>query len=160
MRIYGMKYSWKGHTVRNIHKNIIKRRWQDQLVYVKDINRNIPTTWRRARSRKGSFISGRNKSVSYLVFWAQSTTKNYIRAKNNVQSFFYLHCTQVIKQQIIPKLQIQSWHKFAENIHKHQTKNFRKICPFGIAPVKKAHKARTRWYRGPFRRFINTRFFF
>ena len=31
------------------------------------------------------------------------------------------------------------------------------ISPFGIAPVEKAHKARTRWYRGPFRRFINTR---
>ena len=45
-----------------------------------------------------------------------------------------------------------------QNIHKHGTQNFRRISPFGIAPVKKAHKARTRWYRGPFRRFINTRF--
>ena len=46
-----------------------------------------------------------------------------------------------------------------QNIHKHLTQNFRKISPFGITPVKKAHKARrTRWYRGPFRRFINTRF--
>ena len=44
------------------------------------------------------------------------------------------------------------------NIHKHQTQNFRRISPFGITPVEKAHKARTRWYRGPFRRFINTRF--
>ena len=43
-------------------------------------------------------------------------------------------------------------------MHKHQTQNFRRISPFGIAPIKKAHKARTRWYRGPFRRFINTRF--
>ena len=36
-----------------------------------------------------------------------------------------------------------------QNIHKHPT-----------APVKKKkpRKARTRWYRGPFRRFINTRF--
>ena len=33
-----------------------------------------------------------------------------------------------------------------QNIHKHWT------------PVEKAHKARTRWYRGPLRRFINTRF--
>ena len=47
------------------------------------------------------------------------------------------------------------------NIHKQQTQNCRQIRPFGTAPVKKkAHKAWTRWYRGPFRRFINTRFFF
>ena len=44
------------------------------------------------------------------------------------------------------------------NIHKRRTQNFRRISPFGITPVEKAHKARTRWYRGPFRRFINTRF--
>ena len=47
-----------------------------------------------------------------------------------------------------------------QNIHKHRTQNFRRNGPFGITPVEKAHKARTRWYRGPFRRFINTRFFF
>ena len=45
-----------------------------------------------------------------------------------------------------------------QNIHKHRTQNFRRISPFGIIPVEKAHKVRTRWYRGPFRRFINTRF--
>ena len=45
-----------------------------------------------------------------------------------------------------------------QNIHKHQTQNFRRISPFGITPVEKAHKARTRWYRGPLRLFINTRF--
>ncbi|WP_419583413.1 hypothetical protein, partial [Thiolapillus sp.] len=45
-----------------------------------------------------------------------------------------------------------------QNIHKHQTQNFRRISPFGITPVEKAHKARTNWYRGPFRRFIDTRF--
>ena len=43
-------------------------------------------------------------------------------------------------------------------IHKHRKPNFRRISPFGITPVKKAHKARTRWYRRPIRRFINTRF--
>ena len=43
---------------------------------------------------------------------------------------------------------------------KHRTQNFRRISPFGITPVEKARKARTRWYRGPFRRFIDTRFFF
>ena len=41
--------------------------------------------------------------------------------------------------------------------HKRRTQNFRRIGPFGIAPVKKSHTARTRWYRGPFGRFINTR---
>ena len=45
-----------------------------------------------------------------------------------------------------------------QNIHKHRTQNFRRISPFGITPVEKAHTARTRWYRGPLRRFINTRF--
>ena len=35
-------------------------------------------------------------------------------------------------------------------MHKNQTQNFGRIGPFGIAPVKKAHKARTRWYHGPF----------
>ena len=45
-----------------------------------------------------------------------------------------------------------------QNIHKHQTQNFRRISPFSITPVKKkAHRARTRWYRGPFRRFIDNR---
>ena len=43
-----------------------------------------------------------------------------------------------------------------QNIHKHPTQNFRRISPFGITPVEKAHKARTCWYRGPFHRFINT----
>ena len=47
-----------------------------------------------------------------------------------------------------------------QNIHKHRTHNFRRISPFGITPVEKAHKARTRWYRGPFRRILDTRFFF
>ena len=45
-----------------------------------------------------------------------------------------------------------------QNIHKHRMLNFRRISPFGITPVEKAHKARTRWYRGPLRRFIDTRF--
>ena len=46
-----------------------------------------------------------------------------------------------------------------QNTHEHRTQNFRRISPFGITPVEKAHKARTRWNRGPFRRFIDTRFF-
>ena len=50
--------------------------------------------------------------VSWLVFWAKSTTKGYIMAKNNVQSVPCLLYTQVIKPQIIHKPQNQSWHKF------------------------------------------------
>ena len=42
-----MKYSWKGHTDRNRHKNRIKWSGQARLVYVFDINCNIPTTMRR-----------------------------------------------------------------------------------------------------------------
>ena len=47
-RIYRMKYSWKGSKERQRHKNRIKRSEQARLVYVKNINRNIPTTWRWA----------------------------------------------------------------------------------------------------------------
>ena len=80
--------------------------------------------------------------------------------KNNVQSVSCLLCTQVIKPQNIQKPQNQSCTQIYinQNIHKHRTQNFRRISPFGTISVKKAHKARTRWYRGPFRRFINTRF--
>ena len=68
---------------------------------------------------------------------------------------------QVIKLQIIQKPQNQSCTQIyiIQNIHKRQTQNFQRVSPFGIIPVKKAHKARKRWYRGPFRQFINTRFF-
>ena len=73
-------------------------------------------------------------------------------AKNNVQSGSYLLCTQVIKPQTIQKPQISpDTNLIKQNIHKRQTQNFRKISPFGIIPVKKAHKARTHWYHGPFR---------
>ena len=48
-RIYGMKYSWKHHKDRNRRKNRIKRSGQARWVYISDINRNIPTTWRWAR---------------------------------------------------------------------------------------------------------------
>ena len=90
-----------------------------------------------------------------LVYRDESTTKDYITAKHNVQSVSYLLCTQVIKPQIIQKPQNQSCTQIYKK-HKHRTQNFQRIRPFGITPVKKACKARTRWYRGPFRRFINT----
>ena len=53
--------------------------------------------------------------VIWLVFWAESTTKDYIMAKNDVQSVSYLLCTQVVKTQIIHKPQNKSWHKLTKN---------------------------------------------
>ena len=41
--------SWKGHKDRNRYKNRIKRSGQARLVYVKNINRDISTTWRWTR---------------------------------------------------------------------------------------------------------------
>ena len=81
-------------------------------------------------------------------------------AQNNVQSVSYLLCTQIIKPEIIQKPQNQSCTQIyiKQNIHKHRTQNFQRISPFGITPIKKAHKARTRCYRGPFHQFINTTF--
>ena len=39
-----------------------------------------------------------------------------------------------------------------QNIHTQTSDtNFRRVSPFGITPVKTAHKARTCWYRRPFR---------
>ena len=52
LRIYGMKYSWKGHKDWNRHTNRINRSGQTQLVFVKDIHHNIPTTWRWAHGDK------------------------------------------------------------------------------------------------------------
>ena len=43
-----MKYSWNDHKDSNRHKGRIKRSGQGGLLYVKDRNRNIPTTWRWA----------------------------------------------------------------------------------------------------------------
>ena len=76
------------------------------------------------------------------MFWAESTTKDYITAKNNVQSVSYLLCAQVIKPEIIQKPQNQSCTQIfiKQNIHKHRTQNFRRISPFGITPVKKKKK--------------------
>ena len=80
-------------------------------------------------------------------------------AKNNVQSGSYLLCTQVIKPQTIQKntksVMIQIYiNKTYTNIGH---KIFEELVPSASHLLKKAHKARTSWYRGPFRRFINTR---
>ena len=73
--------------------------------------------------------------VSWLVFWAKSTTKGYIMAKNNVQSGSHLLCTQTIN-----KPQNQSWHKFTWN--KTYTnighKIFEELVP-SVSPLLKKH---------------------
>ena len=52
----------------------------------------------------------RIKIVNKLVFCAQSTIKDYIRAKKNyVQSVSYLPCTQVIKPQIMSQNKVRGW---------------------------------------------------
>ena len=61
-------------------------------------------------------------------------------AENNVQSISHLPCTQVIKPKLIQK-PVKTQIYIKQNIHKHGTQNFRRISPFGITPVKKAHKA-------------------
>ena len=43
-----------------------------------------------------------------------------------------------------------------QNIHKHRTQNFRRISPFGITPVEKAHKARTRNWKPVHKHIIQT----
>ena len=80
-------------------------------------------------------------------------------AKNNVQS------GPIYSARKSSNLKLSINHKISHDTNLHKTKhtqtsdtNFRRISPFGITPVEKAHKARTRWYRGPLRRFINTRF--
>ena len=101
------------------------------------------------------------QTVSYLVNWyfEPSQPRRITSRLKNVQSVSYLFCTRVIKPQIIQKPLNQSCTQIyiKQSIHKHRTQNFRRISPFGITPVKKALKARTRWYRGPFRRLINTK---
>ena len=42
-RIYGMKYSSRGHRDRNRHKKRIKKEWASSVGLCKNINRNIPT---------------------------------------------------------------------------------------------------------------------
>ena len=86
--------------------------------------------------------------LSMLSCRAQSTTKDYIRAKTNLNlSPIYsahnhkttnsLKTTKSVLTQIDVKKQT--------NLHKRQTQNFRRISPFGFCPCQKPHKARTRW---------------
>ena len=76
--------------------------------------------------------------VSQLALWAQSTTKDYIMAKNKPQFVSYLFCIQVIKPQPLQNLPNQSWHKSIQIkacIHKHKTQHFQQKLVPSILPL-------------------------
>ena len=60
-------------------------------------------------------------------------------AENSVQSVFHSLCTQIIKPQTPPKTtkSVLTQTHIKQKIQKHETQNFQRISPFGIAPVKK-----------------------
>ena len=81
-RIYGTKYSWKGHKDRNTHKNRIKRSGQAWLVYVFDyVNESqsyilgfINQLCRNEHLQKTMYIiiyhiSAQNEQYSFWLAW-------------------------------------------------------------------------------------------
>ena len=97
--------------------------------------------------------------VSQLVSWCFKPSQPQIITSRQ-KTMFSLSPVYSARKSSNHKLSIN--HKISsdtnlhkQNRHKHQTQIFRRISPFGITPVEKAHKARTRWYRRPFRRFID-----
>ena len=97
--------------------------------------------------------------VSWLAgIFSPVTTKDYIRAKKHCSiclPFFTQHASHQTTNypKTTKSVLTQMYRK-----HKQPSNNFFFISPFSIAPVKKVRKARTRWYRGPLWRFVNTRF--
>ena len=66
---------------------------------------------------------------------------------------------QAIKPQIIQKPQDQSCTQIYIKHTQTSNKFFEELVPSVMLKKKTTtHKARTSWYRGPFRPFINTRF--
>ena len=64
-----------------------------------------------------------NKSViSWLVLWAQSTTKDYIRAKHKLQSISKLFIPQVITPQLL-SLSLSLSNHSSNSIHNFGTQN-------------------------------------
>ena len=78
-RIYGMKYSWKGHKdTRNRQKNRKKKRsGQAGLVYIKNVNRNGPTTWRWARGdhKTRHFENLRTEQWAHPIYKTSTSSK-------------------------------------------------------------------------------------
>ena len=87
-------------------KNRIKKSGQAQLVYTKNINRNIPTTWRWALWDYMKHITSWRKSWNHV-----SKTLNRIQPRANttrsvINTHEYLHfvCLQLIKNYCLPQL--------------------------------------------------------
>ena len=79
--------------------------------------------------------------AGWLVFWAESTTKDNSTAINNVQSVSYSLCTQVIKPKVIQKPQNQSWHKFTWKTYTNIKLNiFEELLPSVSLLLKKSTK--------------------
>ena len=86
-----------------------------------------------------------HNSKTELVGWysepSQAQPDYYIcRAKNKLQSVSCLKTMHTSHQTTnSPKTtkSVPTQMYIKQNIHKHQTQNFRRISPFGIAPVKK-----------------------
>ena len=97
--------------------------------------------------------------ISYLVLWlwAQSTTKDYVRAERNfdLSPIYSAHKSSNHK--------FSKTHKISPDTNSHKTYTNIKHKIFELVPLvllllKKAHKARTCWYHGPFHWFIITTF--
>ena len=118
-------------------------------------------------NRGQDYSQGCRRTVSYLVSWHFEPSQPQ-RITSRLKTMFNLSPIYSARKSSNHKLSTTTTTKntksvltqicLKQNVHTTRTQNFRRISPFGITPVKKAHKARTRWYRGPFRRFINTRF--
>ena len=88
-RNYGMKYNSKGHKDRNRHSNGIKRSGQARLVYVFDMNHNIPTTWRWARGDclKIVFFFAKKKKRKKVMFFFAKKNRVFFSIKSCIKRF-------------------------------------------------------------------------
>ena len=75
-----------------------------------------------------------------------SLSPSYSARKSSSHKFFQIY-------KVSPDTNLNTRKHTYTNI---KLNNFWRISPFGTAPVKKAHKARTHWYHGSFCRLINT----
>ena len=71
--------------------------------------------------------------VSKLVLWAQSTTKNYTRAKTSVCLLFTLHTSYQTTNSLKTTKSVLTLIYIRQNRQKHQTQFFHRISTFGIA---------------------------
>ena len=126
------------HSSNEEYSNVPTKQWQVQQCTNTAVTRLF--CWYFEPSQPQRITSGlKQTSICLPIYYAHKSSNHKFSKNHKISPNTNLHKT---------------------NVHKHQTQNVRRIGPFCIAPnkKKKAHKARTHWYRGPFRRFINTRF--